>query len=382
MAERQKQMIVDTVDLDALGDKIRVKTGLTDKMTVKEMDTAVGEIFTANDLLNIRGTSYLFGGCYTSVATAMLNKMKFGNDIEGLFRCSAITKIPNNFNSSKYTKMGRLFAEISTLEKVENLDLSNATYIDFMFAHFKEQNNKLKSVSITKMPQRKAVASGMFQNNSGLVTLEGFDFSNLCVVYGMFKNCSSLENDFTVNLQGFDDRHLTSINDIFYNCSKIKNLYFINTQKVTTAIDAFYNCSSLKTLNGLDLINVETNEATVLDPLIDIFKYCNNLTNLTLLNLKANLQVGSGTVWGHLLTLDSLIGLCQECINVGSARTLTVGSYNLNKIQNSGKFYKFVDTSITEVAVGEKGEIEECDSTVTGSFSITDYMAMKNWTLA
>jgi hypothetical protein len=169
---------------------------------------------------------------------------------------------------------------------------------------------------------------------------------------------------------------------MFYNCSKIKNLYFINTQKVTTAIFAFYNCSSLKTLNGLDLINVETNDETVLDPLTNIFKYCNNLTNLTLSNLKANLQVGSGTVWGHLLTLDSLIGLCQECINVGSARTLTVGSYNLNKIQNSGKFYKFVDPSVIEIAVGEKGEIEECDSGVTGSFTITDYMTMKNWTLA
>lgn len=374
--------IATKADLYDLADSIRVKTGSTAKMSIKAMKTAVGEILTVNDLLDTRGTPYLLGGCNTSVATAMLSKMKFGNDIEGLFRCSVITKIPNNFDSSKYTKMGRLFAEISTLEKVENLDLSNATCIDFMFAHFKEQNNKLKSVSITKMPQRKAMASGMFQNNSGLVTLEGFDFSNLCVVYGMFKNCSSLENDFTVNLQGFDDNHLTSIDDIFSNCSKIKNLYFINTQKVTTAIYAFYNCSSLKTLNGLDLINVETNDATVLDPLINIFKYCNNLTNLTLSNLKANLQVGSGTSWGHLLTLDSLIGLCKECINVGSARTLTVGSYNLNKIQNSGKYYKFVDPSVTEVAVNEKGEIEECASSVTGSFTITDYMAMKNWTLA
>lgn len=374
--------IVSKSKVTALADSIRAKAGTTGAMSFDAMKTAVGGIFTVNDLLNTRGTPYLLGGCNTSVATAILSKMEFGNDIEGLFRCSVITKVPNNFDSSKYKQMDRLFAEISTLENVENLDLSNATSIMCMFAHFKEQNNKLKKVSITKMPQGKAKASGMFQNNSGLVTLEGFDFSNLCIVNDMFKNCSSLENDFTVNLQGFDDNHLTAIDEMFYNCSKIKNLYFINTQKVTTAIYAFYNCRSLKTLNGLDLINVETNDATILDPLVNIFLYCSNLTNLTLSNLKANLQVGSGTSWGHLLTLDSLIGLCKECINVGSARTLTVGSANLNKIQNSGKYYKFVDSSVTEIAVDEKGEIEECDSTVTGSFTITDYMAMKNWTLA
>jgi hypothetical protein len=44
MAERQKQMIVDTVDLEALGDKIRAKTGLTDKMTVKEMNAALDNV--------------------------------------------------------------------------------------------------------------------------------------------------------------------------------------------------------------------------------------------------------------------------------------------------------------------------------------------------
>jgi hypothetical protein len=184
--------IATKADLYDLADSIRVKTRSTAKMSIKAMKTAVGGIFTVNDLLNTRETPYLLGGCNTSVATTILSKMEFGNDIEGLFRCSVITIVPDNFDSSKYQKMGRLFAEISTLENVENLDLSNATYIDYMFAHFKEENNKLKKVSITKMPQRKAMASGMFQNNRGLVTLEGFDFSNLCVVNNMFKNCSSL----------------------------------------------------------------------------------------------------------------------------------------------------------------------------------------------
>lgn len=151
-----------------------------------------------------------------------------------------------------------------------------------------------------------------------------------------FKNLKARSNDF---------------NEMFYECQDIVNVPFeIDFVNATRAVNMFQNCQKLETV--------------------------------TIKNIKIDLQVGSGTSWGHLLTLDSLIGLCKECINTGLAKTLTVGSANLEKIQNSGKYYKFVDPSITEVAVGEKGEIEECESTVTGSFSITDYMAMKNWTLA
>ena len=166
----------------------------------------------------------------------------------------------------------------------------------------------------------------------------------------------------------------------FSNCSQLEELEFSNTNKVSDWWHTFDGCKNLKRVTGLDFISTIQAEHT--NGTLSTFYRCTNLEYLEIKNIKTDLTVGSGSDWGHLLTLDSLIGLCKECINTGSSKTLTVGSANLEKIQNSGKYYKFVDSSVTEVAEGEKGEIEECESTVTGSFSITDYMAMKNWTLA
>ena len=135
----------------------------------------------------------------------------------------------------------------------------------------------------------------------------------------------------------------------------------------------FAYCTNLTSIPQLDISKVTDTYQIVYD--------CTNLTNLTLLNIKRNLQVGSGTSWGHLLTLDSLIGLCKECIKQSSSKKLTVGSANMEKLANV--YVKFTDSTQTTIDVGAKGEnIVQCESTDDGAITISDYMALKSWSLA
>ena len=211
--------------------------------------------------------------------------------------------------------------------------------------------------------------NSMFSSCYSLQTIPELNTSNVINMGNMFRYCYALQA-----IPELNTSKVTNMNSMFEDCPSLQAIPELNTSKVTIMSNMFYNCHSLQKIPQLD-INLVTD-------MNSMFRNCYILIITNILNIKTNLTIGSGTSYGHLLTLDSLIGLCKECINTGFPQTLTVGSANLNKIQNSGKFYKFVDPSVTEVAVGEKGEIEECDSTVTGSFTISDYMAMKNWTLA
>lgn len=105
------------------------------------------------------------------------------------------------------------------------------------------------------------------------------------------------------------------------------------------------------------------------------------MVNCYLRNIKTNLQVGSGTSYGHLLTLDSLTHLIYELRDTGSLKTLTVGSANLEKLANV--YVKTVD--ITDEMRAEDDLIDEklpfvvCESTDEGAMLIIDYAVFKNW---
>jgi len=101
-------------------------------------------------------------------------------------------------------------------------------------------------------------------------------------------------------------------------------------------------------------------------------------------NIKTNLQVGSGTSYGHLLTVDSLIHLIKELRDTGFSKTLTIGSANLEKLANV--YVRTID--ITDEMRAEDDLIDEklpfvvCESTDEGCMLIKDYVNFKNWKLA
>lgn len=153
-------------------------------------------------------------------------------------------------------------------------------------------------------------------------------------------------------------------------------LKYDDTSSVTNMSYMFYNCSNLTTIPQLDTSSV-TN-------MNNMFYNCSKLTECYLKNIKANLQVGSGISYGHLLTVDSLLFLIKELRNTGSAKTLTVGSANLTKLADIYvKTITITDEMRAEDShIDEKLPFEVCESTDEGAMLITNYVTQKNWALA
>lgn len=172
----------------------------------------------------------------------------------------------------------------------------------------------------------------------------------------------------------------------FYNCGSLTSIH-IPYRVASVGPRSFYGCSSLITAtleNGeflqdyifgsctsLTTVHIGSGyETTASVP----FQSCKNLTNLTILDIKASLQVGSGTSYGHKLTIESLLGLVAECVK-GLNCTLTVGSDNTAKLAQ-------VYVKLTEDDGSGKLPFEQCESTDEGALSVSDYLALKNWTIA
>lgn len=118
-----------------------------------------------------------------------------------------------------------------------------------------------------------------------------------------------------------------------------------------------------------------------------MFTNCFKLTNLTLLNIKVDLQIGSGTSYGHLLTLDSLINTIKELVKMSSSKTLTMGSANLEKIANV--YVRRTTTGDIPTCLSDNSNIdlakapcEVCESTDDGAMTLEDYANLKGWALA
>ena len=221
-------------------------------------------------------------------------------------------------------------------------------------------------MTITLMP----VGSNLFADCTSLTTVPLLDTSNVTAMTSMFKNCVSLT---TVPL--LDTSKVTNMGSMFHYCMSLTTVPLLDTSNVTNMSSMFGNCTSLTTVPLLDTSKV-TNMG-------GMFSSCKSLTDCYLRNIKENLQVGSGTIYGHHLTLDSLIHLIKELRDTGSSKTLTVGSANLEKLANV-----YVRTiNITDEMRAEDGLIDEklpfevCESTDEGATLITNYVSLKHWVL-
>ena len=189
------------------------------------------------------------------------------------------------------------------------------------------------------------------------------------------------------------------MSDMFNGCQRLTTIPSLDTSTVTTMQRTFASCVNLTTVPSLDTSNVTSFEyafaqcvnLTAIQELdvrngIDMTKMllsCASLKHLYLRNIKSSLQVASGTSYGHLLTVDSLVSLIYELRYQGSGRILTIGSVNLEKLANV-----YVRTiTITDKMraeddfIDEKTPFERCESDDEGAILITDYIRFKNWSL-
>ena len=214
-------------------------------------------------------------------------------------------------------------------------------------------------------------ADKMFYGCEKLTTIPQIDMSGITSTNYMFGYCTGLEN-----IDEFSLSNANNLNQTFYGCSNLKTIRFVNTSKFTSANGTFYNCTNLTTVEGLDMSNCSTT---------NIFQACTNLTNLTLKNIKKTLTIGSGTTYGHLLTVDSLVNTIKELWAYTSGTyKLTVGTANTEKLANV--YVKLITATDEMIAadpnIESKMPCEVCESTDEGAMLITDYATSKGWTIS
>ena len=307
----------------------------------------------------------MFNGCSSLTAVPLFDTRSVTNMRIMFSDCSNLTTVPL-FDTRSVTDMGGMLGWCSKLTMVPSFDTRSVTDMWNMF-------NSCSSLTTVPSFDTRSVTdmSNMFNGCSKLTTVPSFDTRSVRSMANMFGNCSKL-----TTVPSFDTRSVTNMSKMFNGCSSLTTVPAFDTRSVTNMSTMFNGCSSLTTVPAFDTRSV-TNMSKM-------FINCTNLTECWLRNIKTNLTVGSGTTYGHLLTLESLEHLIQELVHTASSRTLTVGSANLEKLANV--YVKTID--ITDEMRAEDDLIVEklpfvvCESTDEGAMLITNYALEKNWTIA
>lgn len=211
----------------------------------------------------------------------------------------------------------------------------------------------------------------------------------------MFDTCKPQTNTLSANLNGIDLSSAENMRYFLYNSTNlfeinidipnakyleyfaqqagVKTVVLRNSSKVTSLSYAFYTCPNL--------VRVEMDIRSVTN-VSNLFYRATELTTLKFSNIKINLKVydsNSVSGYGAKLTLESLLFLCQECINVNASRTLTIGSPNITKL---AEIYVKLTGEAEEDETLPKLPMVQCESTDEGAMLVADYMALKQWSLA
>ena len=320
-----------------VGTKEITENGIHDVTEYAEVDVNVD---TLTEFLRVRNGEYLFhsyaGDNVPEFDASVLTNM------HGMFNgCSKLTTIPL-LDTSNVINMGSMFNYCTQLTTIPLLDTSNATNFNMMFSYC-----------------------------SKLTTIPLLNTSNVTNMSYMFQQCKAL-----LTIPEIDTSSVTNMNGTFYTCSALTSIPQMDTSKVTNTSGMFHTCKALTSIPPMDIRNV-TNTG-------NMFTNCTNLTNINLKNIKIALTIGSGTTWGYLLTVDSLVGTIYELRDTGSSKTLSMGTTNLAKL--ASVYVKTIDITdemrAEDDLVGEKLPFVVCESTDEGAMLITDYVLLKNWKLA
>ena len=267
-------------------------------------------------------------------------------------------------NTSNVTNMSSMFTGCSSLTTIPLFDTRNVTNMSYMFS---------SCSSLTTIPlfdtRNVTNMSYMFSSCSSLTTIPLFDTRSVTNMSYMFKIQPGDTTKLTTIPQ-LDMSNVTDTSQMFSSCSSLTEVPPLNTSNVTNMSSMFIDCTNLYTISSLDMKNVTNATSLVYD--------CKKLNTLNLKNLKISLEIGRSSSWGHQLFTASLIFICQECVNVGNSRTLTMGSQNVNKL---AKVYVKLTGETEEDETLPKLPMVQCASTDEGAMLIKDYMKLKGWSL-
>lgn len=335
---------------------------------------SINHIINYEDTENVTNMSNMFkNGIKYLKEFPILNTSKVTNmsDMFSPGLTSSYNKYIENIpymDTSNVVNMSGAFKGLLKLKTIPPLNTSKVTNMSYLIGtynssgfttHYFEEMPLIDTSQVTSM-------QGMFAGCINLKTIPLLNTSKVTNMTAMFYGCSNLES-----IPALDFSKVTGWDNTFNKCEKLEEIN-IGIIKPNRLSYTFYGCTNLKKIKGTIDLNGRTQIQSG-------FGSCTNLTEVNIINIYSDLKIGSSTSC-TLLTLDTLINLCKECINRGYTYTLTIGSVNIEKIANV--YVKFTDPSVTSIATGKKGDVVVCENTDEGAMTITEYMALKSWTLA
>ena len=343
---------------------------ITDEDTFQEYVDKIDDINTLKKFLEFRGVQNLFTDAksLTKIPEDVIRSYDLRDITNASYMfqyCSNLTTIPQ-LDTSNVTDMSDMFSGCSNLTTVPQLDTSNVTDMSGMFSGCSNLTTvpQLDTSNVTDM-------NYMFYNCYTLTTVPQLDTSNVTDMQNMFQYCSNL-----TTIPQLDTSNVADMSYMFHGCKRLTTVPQLDTSNVKNMSYMFYNCSNLTTVPQLDTSNVKN--------MSYMFYGCKSLTDCRLKNIKINLKVGSGTTYGHLLTIDSLLFMIRELVNVNASRTFTIGGVNLSKL--SSTYVKLIDITDEmrekDKLIDQKLPFEVCNETDTGAYLVKDYVKLKKWTLA
>lgn len=342
--------ILDGVDTSKVKSFSRMFFGNTNMTTLPELDySGLQNKYNDMDYMCSGGCKYLKNAVIT---------LKVPTNMSSVFDCQSYTVFTNltlTINNTNYiTSLNNCFnySRIDAINETNTLDLINCLNLYNAFNH-----------------------CSFYGNNKTLTLLNTQNVQQ----WGNAFNYSNIENISELDFAGALSSNYHS--GVFYYCNHLKEIHVKNTSNIKNFPQSFQGCSVAKTIETVDMLNM-TN-------ITSLFTGCAKLENLTLKNIKVNLQIGSGTKWGHLLTNESLLNTAQELWDntnnaLGGTRTLTMSTTSKTAIQ--GIYVKLITPTAEQEAedpyINNKKPCVECTSTDEGAMTLEEYIISKNWSIA
>ena len=230
-------------------------------------------------------------------------------------------------DTSKWTcstaSTSRMFENcgMETLD-LSNFDMSNVSDANNMFV-----GSRIKSIKQNWNLSSLNNGSSMFQNCTGLNTLDtsGWNLSSLNNGSSMFQNCTGLN---TLDTSGWNLSSLNNGTNMFYNCTGLNTLDTSgwNLSSLNNGSSMFYNCTGLNTLDtsgwNLSSLNNGTNmfyNCTGLNTLDTSGWGMNKVSSMYNMFWKCQLLSTINTSgWGSLDKVADVSNLFRECNNLVS----------------------------------------------------------------
>lgn len=308
------------------------------------------------DVSKTTDISYLFYACnnLTNLNVSEWNTINITNMRSAFQGCSKLTNLNvTHWDTSNVIQLGSIFYQCSNLR---NMDLSNwnTSNLIQMYSMFTYCSN-IRNVYMNNWDTSKVnTMSGLFQFCYNLVNINvsNWNTSNVVDMSAMFNDCPNLVN---IDVSNWNTSNVERMSQTFAGCSKLKNLDVSNwnTSKVVTMYNTFYTCFNL---TNIDVSNWNTSNVTNLN---STFYLCNNLVDINVSNWNINLVTSTYQMFNrcaNLVTLnvsnwnsanitamgqmfngcnnlsdasiDSIVNMCINAVNVTRKNLSTSNSYS------------------------------------------------------